>query len=105
MIRQRGLSLTALGVALLGLTLFATTGRAEEIRVDQYDKTGQRTGHVVVDSTTGRLDQYDTHSRRGWGQIQTPTGPGTGPARVDLYRLDGRRQGAAELSPPARRGR
>ncbi len=67
----------------------------DRVRVDTYDQHGNRTGHVIVDKQTGRVDAYDTSSRHlpGYGKI-APDG------RVDVFGKDGRRIGSGRPSDP-----
>jgi hypothetical protein len=45
--------------------------------------TGRRTGYSVVDQSTGRVDFYDTMSRRtGYGRVD-------GVGKVERFGLDG----------------
>ena len=74
----------------LTLLLLAT---AEPIRVDTFDKHGNRTGYVIVNPLTGRFDQYDTRSNRtGQGYIHPAPGPkATTPGDVELFDRQGQR--------------
>jgi hypothetical protein len=75
---------TPMYVITAGLDLVACVGQpspvvtgpvllAQEIRVDRFDKNGQRQGYSIVDPKTGRIDEFDKHSNRtGFGYITTP---------------------------------
>jgi hypothetical protein len=56
--------------------------------VDLYDAASLRQGYVIVGERRGRIDIYDSSSRRlGHGTISGP--------RVDRFRLDRSRTGTA----------
>lgn len=85
-----GEALALLAVALLALGASALAGE----RVDLFRPDGTRTGYAVVDRQTGRVDFYDTQSRRtGYGKVQ-PSG------RIERFGLDGKRQGETALPVP-----
>lgn len=80
----------ALSASLLFLAVAIPAVSAAD-RVDLFDLKGQRTGYAIVDREQGRVDLYDARSRRtGWGRI-TPAG------RIELFGLDGKREGQATL--------
>jgi hypothetical protein len=63
--------------------------RHERTRIDLYRPNGSRSGYVIVDHQTGRVDTFDEKSRRtGWGRIERD-------GRIDLYRNDSTRAGSA----------
>jgi hypothetical protein len=54
-------------VLVLGSMLVLLTSAlagAEEIRIDTFDKKSNRTGYIVIDPRTGRLDQFDSRGNR-----------------------------------------
>jgi hypothetical protein len=57
-----------------------------EVRVDTFDHRSNRTGHIIIDTQTGRLDRYDPLSKRtDTGPIIPPPAPGSQlPARLRL---------------------
>jgi hypothetical protein len=58
--------------------LLAQAAVAQETRIDTFDKNGRRTGYLIIDQRTGRIDQYDSRSNRlGYG-MTTPRSPGYG---------------------------
>lgn len=84
-----------IGAALLGAPVWAVAGE----RVDLFDGKGQRTGYAIVDHKSGRVDFYDTFSKRtGWGRADDY-------GRVERFGLDGRRQSDTALPLPQERRR
>lgn len=74
---------------LAGLVvLLASFALAQERRVDLYVKGSRRTGHVTINEETGRLDFFDTKSRRtGYGKV------GDG-GRLEMFDRKSRRVGS-----------
>ncbi len=61
---------------------------------DLFDRKSTRTGGVIVDERTGRVDVYDRDANRlGYGQVDRTTG------RVDFYDVRGNRVGSGTLTP------
>lgn len=60
------------GMVLAGVLIYSEAeSENKEIRVDQFDKNGQRQGYYIIHQKSGRIDQYDKNSKRiGSGQIQ-----------------------------------
>ena len=53
--------------------------QAAEIRIDTFDTHARRTGYLIVDPKTGRVDQFDKNSNRlGYGSYSTPSQSGYG---------------------------
>jgi hypothetical protein len=68
----------ALGVLCSCLLLAQAT---QEIRIDQFDRKGNRAGYSIYDPRTGRLDQFDSRSRRtGYGTVTNPPSSPTTPS-------------------------
>jgi hypothetical protein len=60
---------------LVVLTLLASPALAQsdEVRIDTFDKHGRRTGYLILNEKTGRIDQYDARSNRlGFGTVTSP---------------------------------
>ena len=69
-------------IAIGVLCLFLAQA-SSEVRVDTFDKNSRRTGYLVIDQRTGRVDQFDTHGNRlGYGSTQ-PSVPGRGSDLLD----------------------
>ena len=65
------LVLAFVGVPYIAEHYSVADERREPVRVEQFDKEGQRTGYAVIDTKTGRVDYFDARSRRvGSGKIQ-----------------------------------
>jgi hypothetical protein len=61
---------TIITIAFAGLLLAQAS---DEIRIDQFDKKGNRTGYMIIDQRTGRYDSYDKNSNRtGFGSVTSP---------------------------------
>ncbi len=78
-----------IALALLLFSVFAPSalGASEESRqtLDVFSPDGKRIGRVVIDRHTGRVDLYDTMSRRtGYGTLH-PDGA------LDLFDRNGQR--------------
>ena len=82
---------------VIGVLLGVVLARAgEPTRVDLFDAQGRRTGHAVMDRSTGRVDFYDTMSRRtGHGRVD-------GAGKVERFELDGQRQRDTAVPVPPR---
>ncbi len=71
--------------AALLVLLLAAPAFAEQ-RVDLFTPDGKRAGYAIVDEQTGRIDFYDSKSRRiGWGRVDA-----TG--HMERFDRGGRRQ-------------
>ena len=66
-----------------------------DLRVDQFDAKGRRTGYSIVNGATGRVDQFDLHGNlTGYSAVNEKTG------RVDTFNTRSERQGFAVISGP-----
>lgn len=74
---MRWFSAAVIAAFVVGFVYGQSACRAEEpqreIRVDTFDARSNRTGHVIIDSRTGRFDAYDVRSNRtSTGTISPP---------------------------------
>lgn len=65
-------TLLGLAVWLLVFVGMALSQSRTESRVDVFDRNYNRTGHVIMNRETGRLDSYDTKSNHISTSTLTP---------------------------------
>jgi len=76
---------------------FGYSEPANDLRIDNYGKYGERTGYTIVNGKTGRVDSYDANSRRqGYGVING--------GRVDTFTTSGERSGYLSITGPTSNG-
>jgi len=81
----------------ISLAVILAQAVSENLRIDTYEKDGRRSGYIVIDGRTGRIEQFDVKSNRlGHGQT-SPSG------RIDTFTPNGTRTGSGTLSTTPRR--
>jgi hypothetical protein len=83
--------------AIASAQSFGYSEPANDLRIDNYGKHGERTGYTIVNGKTGRVDSYDANSRRqGYGVING--------GRVDTFTTRGERSGYLSITGPTSGG-
>jgi len=77
----------------ISLAVILAQAVSENVRIDTYEKDGRRSGYLVIDGRTGRIDQFDARSNRlGYGTVTTP-------GRIDTFTNRGERTGNVSTFP------